>query len=82
MLEAEGKSTDIVWKILHQLPGKRKAAGSWADFFAEKLLLYGFERCEAYPEFSYHRSREVGIEVHMDDAHGFGNPVQRDSFLA
>ena len=34
MLEAEGKSTDIVWRMLHQLPGKRKAAGGWADFFA------------------------------------------------
>jgi hypothetical protein len=79
-LRAEGKSTDVVWKLLKQLPGRRPAGQAWVDHFASTLLGLGFLRCEAAPQFFWCPGRGIAVEVHMDDMHGAGLPEAIESF--
>ena len=72
-LRAAGMSTDIWWKLRKQLPGRRRAGQRW---------VYSFHVC-VNGQAGFHGVRErtavflepretSGMEVHMDDLHGFG----------
>ena len=75
-LQTAGKCTDIWWKLERQLPGRRSARKRWVDHFTGVLVdKRGFARCTSAPQFFLSAERHVGVEVHMDDVHGFG-PVR------
>ena len=40
----------------------------------------GFTRCVSAPQFFRNPERQVGLEVHMDDVHGFGPDPQVQTF--
>ena len=66
-------STDIWWKLQKQLPGRRQAGQRWVDHFTSALVdKLGFMRCVSAPQFFWNPDRQVVMEVHMDDVHGFG----------
>ena len=72
-LQAAGMSTDIWWKLQKQLPGRRQAGQRWVDHFTSALVdKLGFTRWVSAPQ--------VGMEVHMDDVHGFGPDSQVEKF--
>ena len=79
-LRAAGMSTDI-WKLRKQLRGRRQVGQRWVDHltsgFVDKL---GFTRCVSAPQFFWNSDRQVGMEVHMDDVHGFGPDPQVEEF--
>ena len=66
-LRAAGMCTNIWWKLQKQLPGRRQAEQRWVDHFTSAL---------SWGSFFWNPDRQVGMEVHMDDVHGFG-PVPR-----
>ena len=54
MLRAEGKDTDIYWKLKKQLPGRRTAAPGWVEHMAGILTdEMHMTRCEVAPQFFY-----------------------------
>ena len=80
-LRAAGMSTDIWWKLQKQLPGRRQAGQRWVDHFTSALVdKLGFTRCVSAPQFFWNPDRQVGMEVHMDDVHGFGPDPQVEKF--
>ena len=80
-LRAAGMSTDIWWKLQKQLPGRRQAGQRWVDHFTSALVdKLGFTRCVSAPQFFWNPDRQVGMEVHMDDVHGFGPDPHVDKF--
>ena len=71
-LRAAGMSTDIWWKLQKQLPGRRQAVQRWVDHFTSALVdKLGFTRCVSAPQFFWNPDRQVKMEVHIDDVHGF-----------
>ena len=71
-LRAAGMSTDIWWKLQKQLLGRRQAGQRWVDHFTSALVdKLGFMRCVSAPQFFWNPDRQVVMEVHMDDVHGF-----------
>ena len=65
--------TNIWWKLQKQLPGRRQADQRWVDHFTSSLVdKLGFTRCVSAPQFFWNPDRQVGMEVRMDDVHGFG----------
>ena len=80
-LRAAGMSTDIWWKLQKQLPGRRQAGQRWVDHFTSAIVdKLGFTRCVSAPQFFWNPDRQVGMEVHMDDVHGFGPDSQMEKF--
>ena len=80
-LRAAGMSTDIWWKLQKQLPGRRQAGQRWVDQFTSALVdKLGFTRCVSAPQFFWNPDRQVGMEVHMDDVHGFGPDPRVEKF--
>ena len=76
-LRASGMCTNIWWKLQKQLPGRRQAGQRWVDHFTSALVdKLGFTRCVSAPQFFRNPDRQVGMEVHMDDVHGFGPDPQ------
>ncbi|CAK0881954.1 unnamed protein product, partial [Prorocentrum cordatum] len=72
-LQAEGKSTDIYWKLKRQLPGRRTAAPGWVEHMAGILMdEMRMARCEMAPQFFYNSETEVVVQLHMDDPHMAG----------
>ena len=70
-LEDAGGDTNIKWKLLKQLPGRRPAGQRWVDHLAGILVNeLGFTRSSRSPQFYWSQSRQVATEVHMDDFHG------------
>ena len=70
-LKDAGRETNIKWKLLKQLPGRRPAGQRWVDHLAGILVNeLGFTRSSRSPQFYWSRSRQVAMEVHMDDFHG------------
>ena len=72
---AQGKTTDIAWYLKKMLPGQRTGGAAWMATAAGRLKSKEYERSAALPQFFYHRTKEILIEVHMDDFHGVG-PVE------
>ena len=67
-LEEAGGDTNIKWKLLKQLPGRRPAGQRWVDHLAGILVNeLGFTRSSRSPQFYWSQSRQVAMEVHMDD---------------
>ena len=78
---AAGKNINIWWKLQDQLPGRRQAGQRWFDHFTSAFVdKLGFVRCVSAPQFFLNPERQVGMEVHMDDAHGFGPDPQVQKF--
>ena len=74
-------STDIWWKLQKQMPGRRQAGQRWVDYFTSALVdKLGFTRCVSAPQFFWNPDRQVEMEAHMDDVHGFGTDPQVEKF--
>ena len=81
LLRAAGMSADIWWKLQKQLQGRREAGQRWVDHFTSALVdKLGFMRCVSAPQFFWNPDRQVGMEVHMDEVHGFGPDPQVEKF--
>ena len=70
-----GRDEEVVWRLLKQLYGRRRAAAAFVDWLAELLISLAFERHPGHPQFFIHRDRQLYLEVHMDDGQGCGPPV-------
>ena len=80
-LRAAGMCTDIWWKLQKQLPGRRQAGQRWFDHITSALVdKLGFTRCVSAQQFFWSPDRQVAMEVHMDDVHGFGPDPQVEKF--
>ena len=60
----------MMWRLLRQLYGRRKAGQEFTAWLAETLMSLGFERHSGLPHFFVHRQRMLFLEVHMDDVMG------------
>ena len=81
-LRASGMCTNIWWKLEKQLPGRRLAGQRWVDHFTSAQVdKLGFMRCVSAPQFFWTPERQVEMEVHMDDVHGFGPDPQVEKFM-
>ena len=67
-----GLSLKVMWRLLKQLYGRRRAGTSWVDFMAALLLDCKLLRCEVAPQLFMEYHRGIFLEVHMDDLHGTG----------
>ena len=82
-LRASGTCTNIWWKLQKQLPARRQAGQRWVDHFTSALVdKLAFTRCVSAPQFFWNPDRQVVMEVHMDDVHGFGPDPQVEKFKA
>ena len=80
-LRVAGKCTIILWKLECQLFGRRHAGQRWVDHFTGVLVSkLGFMRCASAPQCLWSAERQVGMEVYMDDVHGFGPDAQVAKF--
>ena len=80
-LRAAGKCTNIWWKLHHQLPGRRHAGQRWVDYITGVLVdKLGLTMCVSVPQFFWSAERQVEMEVHMHDMHGFGPDPQVEKF--
>ena len=80
-LRAAGMCTNIWWKLQKQLLGRRQAGQRWVDHSTSALVdKLGFTRCVSAPQFFWNPDRQVVMEVHMDDVHGFGSDPQVEKF--
>ena len=80
-IAAEGKSTEISWRLRRQLPGRRQAGQMWCNHFTNILEDAGFVRCEAAPQFFRGENSSIRLEVHMDDGHGCGTKADIVEFI-
>ena len=71
-----GRSTNVKWKLLKQLPGRRRAGQAWVDHVAAALVREPLclERCAEMPCFFGRRRGQIAAELHMDDMHLTGEP--------
>ena len=74
--------THIWWKLQKHLPGRRQAGRRWVGHIFTSGLVdkLGFTRCVSAPQFFWNPDRQVWMEVHMDDVHGFGPDPQVEKF--
>ena len=73
--------TNIWWKLQKQLLCRRQAGQQWVDHFTSALVdKLGFTRCVSAPQFFWNPDRQVEMEVHTDDVHGFGPDPQVEKF--
>ena len=80
-LRAAGMSTNIWWKLLKDLPGRRQAGQRWVGQFTSAFVdTLGFTRCVSAPQFFWNPDRQVVMEVDMDGVHGFGPDPQVEKF--
>ena len=73
-IRANGGDVDIMWRLKRQLPGRRRAAQGWAEHLAQLLINRGFQQSAGHPQFFVKDKPRIGLEAHMDDGHGFGEP--------
>lgn len=71
--ERNPDAADKLWKLKRQFPGQRVVGKAWTEHFADALEELKCKRCESNPQLYYNEEMKVGMEVHMDDFHGFGN---------
>ena len=57
-LAGAGKDTNVLWRLRRQLPGRRSAGQTWVEHLAGILV------------DTRNSSRQVSLELHMDDIHG------------
>ena len=71
----------FVREVKFYLLGRRQAGQRWVDHFTSASVdEQGFTRCVSAPQFFWNPHRQVEMEVHMDDVHGFGPDPQVEMF--
>jgi len=81
--EAAGESTDVMWKLEKQLPGRRLAAVKWVDFVATEFSQMGLSAYPGSPHlFASLDEGRVLIDTHMDDFHGCARRSRAQVILA
>ena len=80
---ARGEDCDVVWRLLKQLPGRRKAGRLWIDHCATQFTEEcGLERYDPLPQFFKGPSgTRLLVELHMDDFHGVARKSEAEWFL-
>ena len=58
---------DTLWRLKKVLPGQRNGAKRWFSSFSSVLLSIGFEACEVMPSIFKHKTRDIIMNVHVDD---------------
>jgi hypothetical protein len=52
---AEGKPTNVLWRMKKLLPGRGIAAKIWVDHVGAQLKSFGFDQCPGHPQLFYDR---------------------------
>lgn len=68
-----GGYEDVVWFLVKELYGRRKAPQAWTVWFAQQLEKLGMKQCIEAPWVFRYESRNLTLEEHMDDGHGCGS---------
>jgi len=77
-----GLDTNVYWRMLKTLYGRRCAAQEWTNYLADVLQRQcGFEQYAAVPVFFRKPQSSLVLEVHMDDGHGVGGQREVEDFL-
>ena len=79
MQRERGLDTEVLWRMLRLMPGRRIAGREWVKFMAEVFVDMDFERHLGAPNIFYHRVRNSTLDVHMDDGHVAVPPAHVDS---
>ena len=77
----KGGNPDVVWILERELYGRRVAPCRWTTWFAQQLVGIGMQQCPEAPWVFQHGSRDLTLEVHMDDGHGCGDPEDVEWFI-
>jgi len=78
---AQGLPTNVMWRMLKIMPGRRIAAKLWVDYLGEVHRSFGFEQCPGFRQFFHHKERGISCEIHMDDVHGCGPTNEVDAHI-
>ena len=62
-----GETHPKYWRLKRCLPGQRRAALHWNEFFEETVQEIGFESFEAMPTVFRHATKKMFLTVHVDD---------------
>ena len=73
---ATGGDPRVMWKLLRQLYGRRKASKKFSEYVANIMRDIGMVQCEFLPQFYFHSEKKVYVELHHDDSHITADPNQ------
>ena len=68
-LAAEGKETDVLFKFVKKVYGRRDGPQGFCDFVNGVMCQKNLIRCEALPYFFWHENLHIFVELHQDDFH-------------
>ena len=62
-----GLQQNALWQLQKVLPGQRNGAQRWFQDFTHHLQRLGFKCCVAMPSVLKHATKQIAINVHVDD---------------
>ena len=68
-LAAEGEDTDVLFKFVKKVYGRRDGPQGFCDFVNGVMCQKNLIRCEALPCFFLHENLHILVEFHQDDFH-------------
>ena len=68
------------WRLRKQRSGQRQAGNTFNDLITKVSGQLGFRQSLTTPHLHYNAEEEIGIEVHMVDAHGYGDVSRLPGF--
>jgi hypothetical protein len=88
MRAAKGEDTNVMWRLMKQLPGQRAAGNRFLRMVAERLGKLGWVQCPEFPNYYKVPETRLVLDTHMDDWHGVGRasewakhlPLLREAF--
>ena len=77
----KGEGSPQFWKLCRCLPGQRRAALHWNEFFESVVQQMGFVAFEPMPTVFRHTDRRVYLTIHVDDLLVIGSDFDCKWFL-
>ena len=77
----KGEGSPQFWKLCRCLPGQRRAALHWNEFFESVVQQMGFIAFEPMPTVFRHTDRRVYLTIHVDDLLVIGSDFDCKWFL-
>ena len=68
-LAAEGKETDVLFKFVKKVYGRRDGPQGFCDFVNGVMCQKNLICCEALPCFFWHENLHILVKLHQDDFH-------------
>ena len=79
-LAAEGEDTDVLFKFVKKVYGRRDRPQGFCDFVNGVMCQKNLIRCEALPCFFWHDNLHILVELHQDEFHCMA-PVESRMWL-